>query len=71
LIELACDALHGGVIESLTIGHDGERVAVERSLCEGHKMSPSLHLSWGGGVDEPLGRAIYSSQIVGVTNDPS
>src|ERR1035438_10232338 len=25
-------------------------------------MSPSLHLSWGGGVDEPLGRAIYSSQ---------
>jgi DNA-binding MarR family transcriptional regulator len=34
-------------------------------------MSPSLHLSWGGGVDEPLGRATYSSQIVGVTNDLS
>jgi hypothetical protein len=34
LIELACDALHGGVIEIFTIGHHGERVAGERSLCE-------------------------------------
>ncbi|MGO9234720.1 MAG: MarR family winged helix-turn-helix transcriptional regulator [Methylocella sp.] len=34
-------------------------------------MSPGLHLSWGGGVDDPLARAIYSSQIVGVTNDLS
>ena len=32
-------------------------------------MSPNLHLSWGAAVDEPLGRAIYSSQIVGITND--
>lgn len=32
-------------------------------------MSSGLHLSWGAGIDEPLGGAIYSSQIVGVTND--
>jgi hypothetical protein len=32
-------------------------------------MSSGLRLSWGAAVDERLGRAIYSSQIVGVTND--
>jgi len=32
-------------------------------------MPPSLHHSWGAGIDEPLGGAISSGEIVGTTND--